>query len=775
MRHLLLRVFTGLTVAALVLSVGDLSAEASGLTPEERNRLPHHFGFAPLEIIKIDDGITQLRTADFNNDGARDLVVVNNKKSTIEVFLQRMNKADAVVAPQEVNELVDHWRFERKKASVTWQISCLKVADVTGDGNADILFFGEPNELVILPGMGDGTFDAPQTRRVRDGMTLASGLDVADMNGDKRADVVLLAEKAVLIFYQKSGGGLDNPKRFTHALENPLALKAVDLDGDGLDDLVLVTDEESYPLRIRMQERPGEFGAVQRVRLPALRSAKFAATHGSRAADLFGVERISGRLRRWSISPNNRSESDDNWAVLQLPIPGSSDGTGLPLSIGDVDGDRLLDVVTTNADAAQMVLFAQKPARGLVSSQSFGGQTDLSDLRCYDSDGDGVAEVYVCSPEERTIARSTFSNGRLSFPSAISTFEKPFALDVGRPDPDADATIAYVSRDEDSVYWLTVQSLTAKSSDDPAARIELEDMDEPPSGVRWIDANRDGRLDVLIFSPYAPLVAILQQSDGSFELLESGGDAQTGLVNDARIQAFAHADTDGDGKREILIAQKSFIRALHINKQNAWEILDQYNAPTSDSELTGLCALSDKSRTPLAVYDRRGKEVIVFKPGKSGAYNLDRKIHVGAIDLQAMLAAPLGGTDVPSILLASRRELTLILPDRSPIHANDKGVYESSVKDARLGALAVGNVNHDEISDVVVVDTANHFVEILTFDPEDAMVRGNKFRVFAKKQFRRRGQADPEPRWIVIDDVTSDNHDDLILIAHDRILLYPGE
>ncbi len=764
------------TLVGIALFVcSTMADDNTGLTREHQVSLPTYFGFAPLEIIKLDDGVTQLRLADFNNDGAMDMTVANNKKSTIEVLIQRTVKPESGETSLEVNELADHWRYDRKKVSITWEVSCLQAADVTADENPDLIFFGKPGELVILPGRGDGTFESARTRRVLNGLTLPGCLDVADLNGDGRTDIVLLSDEAVLFFFQQSDGTLTNPKRFPHSLENPLGLTTADLDGDGMEDLIIATDEEGYPLRIRMQQHDGEFGAVERVRLPALRSIEFADTFFQIGVDIFGVERISGRLRRWHLSRQSESKSENHWAVLQIPIPGGSDGNAMPLAIGDLNGDKFVDIVTADTDAAQLALQLQQPNRGLSDARLFGGQIDMTDARCFDADGDGIDELYVCSPQERSIAKSEFEGRRLTFPKAIKTFEKPFALDIAKPTRGTLPALAYVSRDEDSTYWLTVQPLDATRDQEPIAQIELEDMDEPPAAVRWIDADNDGRRDVLIFSQYAPLVAAMQAADGSYSLIENDGESQTGLVNDARIQAFAFADTTGDGQPEILLAQKSFVRALRVNDGGAWEILDQYNAPTSQSELTGLCVLSNDQRPTIATYDRRGKEVLFLKPNDAGTYELDRKVQVGALEVKSMHGAPFGGTAVPSVLLSSSRGLTIILPDREGIRAIDKGVYESSLKDAHLSVMAVGDVNHDRVSDIGVIDVRNHFVEILTFAPDESLIRGNKFRVFAQKQFRRRGQESSEPRWIEMSDVTNDGNDDLVLIAHDRILVYPGQ
>ena len=52
-----------------------------------------------------------------------------------------------------------------------------------------------------------------------------------------------------------------------------------------------------------------------------------------------------------------------------------------------------------------------------------------------------------------------------------------------------------------------------------------------------------------------------------------------------------------------------------------------------------------------------------------------------------------------------------------------------------------------------------------------------QFRVFEEKGYRSRdrGSAAPEPREIVIGDLTGDGRNDLAIIVHDRIILYPQD
>jgi hypothetical protein len=390
----------------------------------------------------------------------------------------------------------------------------------------------------------------------------------------------------------------------------------------------------------------------------------------------------------------------------------------------------------------------------------------------------------VLSAAEEFIARSKYANSRLSFPEALPTTGQPQALDVGPLAEGGPAQLVYVSKGEGGKYQLVIQPAgAAVDKDKPQAApatVPLPGLKDPPDAVRLADVNRDGRTDVLVFSSFAPLTTLLQSEAGAFALLGAGSSAQQGLVKQATIAGFAYTDANGDGKAEVLLAQKTFVRALHVTPAGAWEVLDQYNAPGADAELIGLAALHvpGGDRPYLAMYDKKGREVHVYKPGESGTFSLERSVPVGAFDLKIMEAADLAGPASKrgaAIVLADKRRVALVLPFTPAGEAHEKSAYESSIRDGRLTRLAVGDINHDGRTDLAVLESKDHFVEILSFGPDEALIRGTKFRVFARKQFRERGADEPEPRAVHIADVTGDKIDDLVLIAHDRILLYPGQ
>ena len=105
----------------------------------------------------------------------------------------------------------------------------------------------------------------------------------------------------------------------------------------------------------------------------------------------------------------------------------------------------------------------------------------------------------------------------------------------------------------------------------------------------------------------------------------------------------------------------------------------------------------------------------------------------------------------------------------------EKQAYESKIKDAYLADCVVGDINHDGIRDILAIDTRKANIEVLTTLADGGLVKALHFQVFQGKRFSGEPERGGEPREAAIGDVTGDKIDDLVLIAHDRVLIYPGQ
>lgn len=129
------------------------------------------------------------------------------------------------------------------------------IADVTDDGRADVLLStraaSDPDndyKLFVFPQMPDATLGTPlkysTDGQFGDHMALGTG----DLNGDRRADVVLATTSGIDIFHQAPGGGLQ-PPQLTATSNQAFAAVVADMNLDGHQDIVTNTRDGVFLLK----------------------------------------------------------------------------------------------------------------------------------------------------------------------------------------------------------------------------------------------------------------------------------------------------------------------------------------------------------------------------------------------------------------------------------------------------------------------------------------------------------------------------------------------
>jgi hypothetical protein len=205
-------------------------------------------------------------------------------------------------------------------------------------------------------------------------------------------------------------------------------------------------------------------------------------------------------------------------------------------------------------------------------------------------------------------------------------------------------------------------------------------------------------------------------------------------------------------------------------------VVDQVNPETADVQLKGLAALESRAGDPAAVmYDRKAGDLLAFERRDDGMYALAASMPVGNFDVAAMEALPLGEQREAALLLADSAKLALFFPGQAAPTLVEKHSYETDVKDAWLADSVVGDLNHDGVRDVVAVDIRKANLEILTTLPDGELVKALRFQVFQGKRFSDEPDRGGDPREVLIGDVTGDEIDDIVLLAHDRLIVYPGQ
>lgn len=783
------------TILIVLVSLFTVNVIAQEASPDD---LSAYYGFKDIEIIKLEWGIKDLRIADFNGDDRNDIAIANNRKARIELLLQKEtlgpDETQVAVDPGDIdiNAIVTQTRFARESIAVSQKLFSLVCGDLNSDGLTDIAFYGDPKGLyILLQKKAAGKQDSLrwQSRKkipIDDGLITSNALACADLNHDGTDDLALVGRDGIYIIVQKKDGSLAEPEKYPRSAQT-LGVEIGDLNGDGISDLILITNDSEKSLHVRFGLKTGKFGPLQRFFIERPSALMSHATDETVGDEILAVDSVSGRLICYQLSSEDKS--GDDWPILFYPLTSGQEGTKRDLVIGDFNGDELADVTISDPGAAEIFFYKQVANIGLVEPVRFPAFADISSLSAKDIDGDGKTELGVLSVKEKVVGLSTFENDRLTFPQPINLTGEPLAMELTDIDNDGTTDCIYVSKEKEGRTLRVIQnlSLSRNRQADSTDRklLALSKLNSNPDGLKVLDVDHDGLNDVLIFVSYeAPLLVHQVQKD-QFQIVDSP-ETQSSLIKDASLRSIAVANVDGKAGEELLVAQKNFARSLHFSEGRTWNVIDQYNSDSPENQISavGAFGLGNDSTKTIFLLDGQKGRLQMLKAGEDKTYRIEKKLNVGKwsnVNHMKMLYAPLMGNDIKTLLLFDSGKFALITPPSDSgafQHLEQVFSYETKIKDGRYGHLTAGDINSDGRTDIVMVDRAKNHIEILTLDADTKPVPAMRFKVFEQKSYREskpRSKVGVEPREMTVADVTGDGKADLVTIIHDRIIIYPQD
>jgi len=785
------------SVLFIILIPGNMYAQQAN--PDD---ISAYYGFDEIEIIKLDWGIQDLRVADFNGDGRKDIALSNNRKARIELLLQKEaigpGQKDIAIDPNDidVNAITPPTRFEQQSVAVSEKLLSLVCGDLNSDGRTDLAYYGEPKALyVLLQKAEENATDKsistswPTKKRIDidDGLPTSNALVCADFSNDGAVDLALAGRDSIYIIVQEKDGSLAEPVKYPTSAQT-LGIEVGDLNGDNINDLILVTNDMEKPLHVRFGLKTGQLGPQLQFAIErpfALIPYDIDKADGD---EVLTVDSLSGRLICYQLAAESSKDAD--WPILFYPLASGQEDTKRDLALGDFDGDGLVDVAISDPGAAELIFYKQTKGLGLTEPVRFPAFADITSLSAVDINADGKTELGVLSLKEKVIGISEFEDDRLSFPKPVDVTGEPVAMELADVDGDKKIDCLYVSRSDDDTRTLrAVYNLAAseKAGRDELA-LELKKLSANPDGLKVLDVDQDGLMDVLIFVSYEPPILVRQVKKSKFEVVDSPN-TQSSLIKDASRRSISIANVDGKDGDELLVAQNNFARSLVFSDGQTWNIVDQYNAKSTENQILAVTAFNidagePSDRPSILLLDGQKGQLQILEAGDDKTYRVEKVLDVGNFSSAAhlkMLFAPLTGSDVESLLLFDSKKFAIVTPLSSKTAAwnmEQQFGYETKIKDGIYGNLAAGDINSDGRTDIIMVEYGRSHIEILAFDTEEKPVPAMRFKIFEEKSYRDskpRPKASAEPRELTIADVTGDGKDDLVTIIHDRIIIYPQD
>ncbi len=500
----------------LVSCVGPVVPGAKAGAAEDKQ-----FGFSGPEIFPIDQQISNLRSGDFDGDGLNDIAVVNNFRSKITILYNRTGKKDAVKAAvkstgREINELPPDARFKIDSIASEKRIAAFEVADLNGDGFPDMVYYGEPKELVVLYN-DKGKGWTPKRWPIQDAQITPNGLVHGDVNGDKRTDLILLAESFLYVFHQNADHTLAEPEKIPFTGEVK-AVQVLDINGDGLKDLLLVNWENTNPFRVRLQGAQGQLGPELHFSLPPIRSYWSDDLDNDGRAEVLTIAQHSGRaqLSQFTLKPAETlvgSLKQGQFSVLPLA---KTEKARRGVAWGDVNKDGREDLVVAEPASGQLSVYVQRADGELSMPRSFPTLTGVSDVAIEDWDGDGRADIFLLSSDERQVGVTTMdSGGRVPFPTILPLEGRPLAMAVGQMERRGKPALAVIL-DQDGKRFLHTRNAAGQGRSQKLS----ESFKSNPSTLIFHDIDQDGSVDLVALIPYEKVKVLRQVAGADFEEID---------------------------------------------------------------------------------------------------------------------------------------------------------------------------------------------------------------------------------------------------------------
>ena len=748
---------------------------------EPASDLAQYYGFGKLELYKLHQRSTNLLAADLNNDGRTDLILIDNSNSRFDLLQQRTKPdAPAKSSSGKINSIESDKRLEHKKIPVDREVASLSIGDLNGDGRKDLVYFAAPDQLTILYQTATGDWTSRKRIRLPDVQAAQWNLAAGDLNADGKDDVAVLGKHDTYLLYQQPGGELAAPARLMNTGENLSLAQIADLDGDGRNDLCYLSSSDAdRPLCVRLQSKDARLGPELRCELPKYRGVTVADVDGKPGSEILAIEMQTGRVKIHQLQQPDVKPGELAGQLIQYGF-GQGSGKTRDLATGDVDGDGLVDVVVTDPESAQVIVFLQHKGAGLDLGNTFAGLMGAEQVRLGDLDGDSKIEVVVLSTREKTIGVSKMENGRLTFPHGLPLEKEPVIFDLVDLNGDGRLEIVYVGKDRGgSSAKFALQALTRTPTGDWRTFKfgEHDSIPVAPKGtperLTSLDANHDGRPDFLIFgtgSDRPPMFLLTNAQGVPVELPTSEGGF--GLGNVAAGGLFL-------GQLEqpvILVAQNNFARNVAVNDKNQWQVLDQYTAAAAEAKIVGAATidLDGEPGREIVLVDQGVKKLRVLR--KEGTvFRPWREVDMGAFPYRSTHVADLNGDGRDDLLLFGTTKFGVLYAGRSDPRLKTLATYESKLEKVRFSDLMAGDLNSDGQMDIAVIDTQSQMIDILNYTPTAGLRHALHFKVFEAKGIVSEERTGSEPREGVIADVTGDGRPDLVLLSQDRVLVYPQD
>ncbi len=388
-------------------------------------------------------------------------------------------------------------------------------ADFNGDGKLDLAlsnggsYGSDPGGVVILLGNGDGTFQAPKTIPAGPNPL---GLAAGDFNGDKKTDLAAASQYTSQVSVLSGNGDGSFAAPVTHQTGSqgfPTSILALDLNGDGRDDLAIANSGSPSSISVLLNTGQG-LGSAELTTLSAPASY-LAATDLNHdgvpdlvvpSSDVNAITVLTGLGNGAFQTPAYYVTGNAPGSIAFMPLD---------------DGSTVLATLDSNTDAMWLTEVSPEGVVGApVMNFVVGGGQDIA---AADLNGDGQPDAVIAGGSSDIVV-SLSKDGAFSAPAGYSANGASQAVAIGDLNNDQKPDVI-------AAGGATVSTLLGNGNGTlkPAVSTSVNEVSKGSETIAVADFNRDGKLDAAV-AETSDVALLLGNGDGTFRspaLLPVGG------------------------------------------------------------------------------------------------------------------------------------------------------------------------------------------------------------------------------------------------------------
>ncbi|CAF0779959.1 unnamed protein product [Adineta steineri] len=522
----------------------------------------------------IQSGPVSVAVADFNNDKKLDIVVVNSGINNIGIFLGYGN---STFSPEITYSTGDN--------SLPHGVI---IGDFNNDKQLDIVVANSgTSNIGIFLGYFNGTFSSQTTYSTGDG-SIPYDVTAGDFNNDGQLDIVVANywDNNIGIFLGYGNGTFSSQQTYsTGDLSNPLSLAIGDFNNDSQLDIA-VANYGSANMGVFLGYGNATFADQISYFVPVGTSPSDIAigdVNNDNHQDIIVTVDFSNTILIFLGSGNG------------IFVKGNSYSTGsgsqpVSIAVGDVNNDNQLDIIVSNCDTNNVVVFIGEGDGTYLNQRSYstGDNSCSTWVILSDINNDNILDIVVADNGTNMIGvflGYSYITGILEDTYLTGSSPHPHGLALGDFNRDGQLDIAIANYGLNNVGVL----LGHTNGTFPLQTVFSTGDLSFPTSVAVDDLNNDNELDIIVANSATENVGILfGYGNGSFTNLNMYSTG-VGSIPEAVITG----DFNNDKKLDIAVIDSGIDRVLTLIKYDTGSFQKQITFSTGTESAPRALAVAD--------------------------------------------------------------------------------------------------------------------------------------------------------------------------------------